>query len=48
MKCRNINLIAACACLVCGIFFTVTGRPTTTVTQLVVIGLANLGFVLAR
>jgi len=48
MKCHNINLIAACACLVCGIFYTVTGRPITTVTLLVVVGLANLAFVLAR
>lgn len=48
MKSRNINLIASCACLVCGIFYTVTGQPITTVTPLVVFGLANLAFVLAR
>lgn len=45
MKCHNINLIAAGACLVCGIFYTVTGLP---VTILVVVGLMNLAFVLAK
>jgi hypothetical protein len=48
MKCHNINLIAAGACLVCGIFYTVTGPPTPTVRLLVVFGLVNLAFVLAR
>jgi hypothetical protein len=45
MKCHTINLIAAGACLVCGIFYTVTGLP---VTLLVVAGLVNLAFVLAK
>ena len=48
MKCHNINLIAAGACLACGIFYTVAGLPTTTVTLLVVFGLVNLALVLAR
>ena len=48
MKCSTINLIAAGACLVCGIAYTVTGLPITAVTVLVVFGLVNLAFVLAR
>jgi hypothetical protein len=48
MKCSNINLIAAGACLACGIAYTVTGLPISTVTLLVVFGLVNLAFVLAR
>ena len=48
MKCRHINLIAAGACLVCGVAYTVAGLPITTVTLLVVFGLVNLAFVLAR
>ena len=48
MKCRNINLIAAGACLVCGILYTVADRPTAVVTQLILVGLANVAFVLAR
>jgi hypothetical protein len=48
MKCRNINLIAASACLVCGIAYTAADRPVTTIATLVVIGLANLAFILGR
>jgi hypothetical protein len=48
MNCRNINLIAGGACLVCGILYTVIGLPITTVTLLVIAGLVNLAFVLAR
>jgi len=48
MKCHNISLIAAGACLVCGIFYTIIGLSITTVTLLVVAGLVNLAFVLAR
>jgi hypothetical protein len=48
MKCHNINLIAACACLVCGIAYTVANRPVTSIATLVVIGLANLALILGR
>jgi hypothetical protein len=48
MKCGNINLIAACACLACGIAYTIGDRPVTTIATVVVIGLANLAFILGR
>jgi len=48
MNCRNINLIAASACLACGIAYTVANGPVTTIATVVVIGLANLAFVLGR
>jgi hypothetical protein len=48
MKCRYINLIAACVCLCFGIAYTVTNRPITTIVTLVVLGLVNLAFILAR
>jgi hypothetical protein len=48
MKCHNINLIAAGACLIGGIAYTVAGLPITTITMLVVAGLVNLAFVLGR
>lgn len=48
MKSRNINLIAACGCLACGIAFTVTNGSFNDIAMLVVIGLANLAFVVAR
>lgn len=44
MKCRNINLIAAGACLACGIAYTAANRPVTSIATVVVIGLANLAF----
>jgi hypothetical protein len=48
MRYRTINLIAASACLCCGIAYTVTNRPLTSIAVLVVLGLANLAFILAR
>jgi hypothetical protein len=48
MKSRNINLIAAFACLVCAVAFTMTGKPPGAVVPLVFVGLANVGFVLVR
>ena len=48
MKCHNVNLIAASACLACGIFYTVANRPIAGIATLVVIGLANLAFILGR
>jgi hypothetical protein len=48
MKCSNINLIAACACLACGIAYTAANRPVTSIATVVVIGLANLAFILGR
>jgi hypothetical protein len=48
MRHRAINLIAASACLCCGIAYTVTNRPLTSIAVLVVLGLANLAFILAR
>lgn len=48
MKYRAINLIAASACLCCGIAYTATNRPLTSITILVVLGLANLAFILVR
>jgi hypothetical protein len=48
MKCGNINLIAASACLACGIAYTVANRPIAGIATLVVIGLANLAFILGR
>ena len=48
MKYGNINLIAAGACLACGIAYTVADRPMTTIATLVVFGLVNLAFILGR
>jgi hypothetical protein len=48
MRRYTINLIAACACLACGIAFTVTNRPVTTIATLVVLGIGNLLFILVR
>ena len=48
MKSLNINLIAAFACLVCAVAYTVVGKPPGAVVTFVCLGLANLGFVLAR
>ena len=48
MKHCAINLIAAGACLACGILFTGTDRPVAAVALLVVLGLANLAFILVR
>lgn len=48
MKHCTINLIAAGACLACGVAYTVTGRSMTAIAVLVVLGLANLVLILAR
>ena len=48
MKCHNVNLIAAGACLACGIAYTAADRSVTIIATLVVIGLANLAFILGR
>jgi hypothetical protein len=48
MKCCNVNLVAAGACLVCGIVYTVIEKPLLTIATIVVVGLVNLAFVLAR
>ena len=48
MKSRDINLIAAFACLVCAVAYTVVGQPPRAVVTFVFLGLANLGFVLVR
>ena len=40
------NLIAAGACLACGVFYTMTNRPIAAVALLVILGLANLAFIL--
>lgn len=48
MRGRRTNLIAAGACLTCGIFYTVFDRPLAAVALLVVLGLANLAFILVR
>jgi len=48
MRDCTTNLIAASACLVCGVFYTATNRPLAAVVLLVVLGLANLAFVLVR
>jgi hypothetical protein len=48
MKSCHINLIAACACLACGIVYTAANRPVAAIATVVVIGLANLAFILGR
>ena len=48
MKYGYINLIAAGGCLACGIAYTVANRPVAAIATLVVIGLANLAFILGR
>ena len=48
MRHCTINLIAAGACLACGVLYTVTNRPLAAVALLVVLGLANLAFILVR
>jgi hypothetical protein len=48
MRLRAINWIAAFACLSCAIAYTITNRPVSTIATLVVLGLANLAFILAR
>ena len=48
MKHCTINLIAAGVCLACGIAYTLADRPLTTIATLVVLGIANLVFILAR
>ena len=48
MKSCHINLIAAFACLVCGVVYTVAGKPPGAIVTLVFLGLANLGSALVR
>jgi hypothetical protein len=48
MRNCTTNLIAAGACLVCVVLYTATNRPRAAVALLVVLGLANLAFILAR
>ena len=48
MKPCTINLIAGSVCLACGIAYTLAGRPLTTIATFVILGIANLAFVLAR
>lgn len=48
MRNCTTNLIAAGACLACGVLYTATNRPLAAVALLVVLGFANLAFVLVR
>ena len=48
MKHCATNLIAAGACLAYGVLYTATNRPLAAVALLVVLGLANLAFILVR
>ena len=48
MKYDTINLLAACACLGCGIAYTVADRPLASIAVVVVLGLANLAFIFSR
>lgn len=48
MRYRTINLIAAGGCFACGIAFTLMHRPVATIATLVVLGVANLAFLVAR
>jgi hypothetical protein len=48
MRPCTINLIAGGACLACGIAYTLTDRPLTTIVTFIVLGIANLVFILAR
>ena len=46
MRRHTVNWIAASACLVCALAYTVANKPLTTIAMLVVLGLANLAFIL--
>jgi hypothetical protein len=48
MRFRTINLIAACGCLICCTAHTLSHGPLVTIVGFVVVGLANLAFVLAK
>jgi hypothetical protein len=48
MRLRAINWIAAFACLSCAIGYTITNKPVSAIATLVVLGLANLAFILVR
>jgi len=48
MRNCTTNLMPAGACLVCGVLYTATNQPLAAVALLVVLGLANLAFILAR
>ena len=43
-----INWIAAFACLVSAIGFTVAGKPMDKIVVFVLLGIANVGFILVR
>ena len=45
---RAINWIAAVGCFVCAAAYTVANRPLDTIVVLVVLGVANLAFLIAR
>lgn len=46
MKCRAFNLATGCACLACAIAYTVAKGPLAATTSVVLLGVANLVFVL--
>jgi hypothetical protein len=48
MKHCTLNLIAGGVSLACGIAYTLTDRPITAIATVVVLGIANLAFILAR
>jgi hypothetical protein len=45
---RAINWIAAVGCFACAAAYTVANRPLGTIVTLVVLGVVNLGFIIAR
>ena len=48
MKRHTINWLAASACLAGALAYTVANQPLITIATLVVLGLANLAFILVR
>jgi hypothetical protein len=48
MRRHTINWIAASACLACALAYTVANKPLIAIATLVVLGLANLAFILVR
>jgi len=45
---RAINWIAAVGCFACAVAYTVTNRPLGTIVTLIVLGVVNLAFIIAR
>ena len=45
---RAINWIAAIGCFVCAGAYTVANRPLGTIVTLIVLGVVNLAFIIAR